>query len=90
MFLDYYSVFDYLELEWTDKIMNMLRMLQKQKHPLSVHQKEVLASLNNAYRYKLQILGNRLIEHSLKKLNEHKFLKEQSIKKLTQQHTQSS
>ena len=73
---------DEVEVAWATKIINVFRNLQKRDIPLSVRHKDVLAPLNLDENYDY-CLGNRSIKHSLRKLNECKFAKQQSIRKMT-------
>ena len=70
------------ELDWTLKMLEVLRNMKKRTTKLTIRHKDILAPLNLDENYKY-CFKNKGIERELKKLNEHNFAKLQSIRRLT-------
>ena len=70
------------ELDWTLKMLEVLKNMKKRKTKLTIRQKDILAPLNLDENYKY-CFKNKGIERELKKLNKHNFAKLQSIRRLT-------
>ena len=70
---------DKVESDWTSKVMETFRNLEKRDRPLTVRHKDILAPLNLDTDYKY-CLGNPSIENALRKLNDTRFARTQSIR----------
>ena len=71
-----------IEIDWTEKILEVIRNFEKRTHDLSVRQKDILAPLNLDENYEY-CFDNKAVKLTLEAFNKGKFAKEQSIKRRT-------